>query len=69
METNWFAVQIPCLQFLRIQTEDWLDLQVDDGALPSLRAFTLSTENKRIMIPLRLKSLPPVPDLQEYIFE
>ncbi|KAL1815126.1 putative disease resistance RPP13-like protein 3 [Daucus carota subsp. sativus] len=69
----------PCLQFLRIQPDSGgpFELQVDDGALPSLRAFTLERlpflrvfllNADRDMIPLRLKSLPSVPDFQEYLF-
>ncbi|KAL1822316.1 hypothetical protein ACET3Z_009094 [Daucus carota] len=72
------ADAFPCLQFLRIQpaTGALFELQVDDGALPSLRAFTLERlpflrafllNADRDMIPRRLKSLPDVPDFQQYL--
>ncbi|XP_017233329.1 putative disease resistance RPP13-like protein 3 [Daucus carota subsp. sativus] len=58
------ADAFPCLQFLQIKPAgDLFELQVDDGALPSLRAFTLDADKMdRIEIPLRLSSLPLVPD-------
>ncbi|XP_017221546.2 disease resistance protein RPP13-like [Daucus carota subsp. sativus] len=57
------ADAFPCLQFLHITPTYSLELQVDDGALPSLRAFTIDRFTMgRIEIPLRLLSLPPVPD-------
>ncbi|WOG92183.1 hypothetical protein DCAR_0311443 [Daucus carota subsp. sativus] len=62
------ADDFPCLQFLRIELSgDQSELQVDDRALPSLRAFTSNAD--REMIPQRLKSLPPVPDLEKYFWD
>ncbi|KAL1822312.1 hypothetical protein DCAR_0310141 [Daucus carota subsp. sativus] len=62
------ADSFPCLQFLKIERarRGLFELQVDDRALPSLRAFTFDASKD--MIPLRLASFPRAPDFEEYLW-
>ncbi|XP_017241244.2 uncharacterized protein LOC108213970 [Daucus carota subsp. sativus] len=63
------AYTFPCLQFLKIQPAGGLfQLEVDDGALPSLRAFTLYYHYEMAEIPPRLLSLPPAPEFSGHLW-
>lgn len=56
------AKLFPCLQFLKLGTLLYLEeFQVDDRALPSLRAFQTNDINLRDKILQRVTSLPPKP--------
>lgn len=58
------ADAFPCLQFLELVHLSLHELQVNDGALPSLKAFEIHSCDsiKMDQIPQRITSLPPVPN-------